>query len=84
MAFLFQLSVKFITLNKDEGKEERRKIDMGASWAKWDYRDTSEIMSEINALTPSYGDITHARLLKGERRNSRVRLSTIPALRSCI
>jgi len=44
-----------------------RKIDMGAPWAKWEYSDTSAIMSEINALTPSYGGITHERLLKGER-----------------
>jgi formate dehydrogenase major subunit/formate dehydrogenase alpha subunit len=33
----------------------------------WDYRDTSQIMTEINALTPSYGGITHDRLEKGER-----------------
>jgi predicted molibdopterin-dependent oxidoreductase YjgC len=44
-----------------------RKIDLDAPWAKWDYKDSSAIMSEINALTPSYGGITHARLEKGER-----------------
>ncbi|MBN2116546.1 MAG: molybdopterin-dependent oxidoreductase [Anaerolineales bacterium] len=60
---LFLLS----SFDKDDKEEERRKINMDALWAKWDYRDTSEIMSEINALTPSYGGITHARLLKGER-----------------
>jgi len=38
-----------------------------APFASWDYRDTSAIMSEINALTPSYGGITHARLEAGER-----------------
>ncbi len=60
---------------EEEKKEESdalslskgRKTDMDAPWAKWDYRDTSQIMSEINAVTPSYGGITHARLLKGER-----------------
>jgi formate dehydrogenase major subunit/formate dehydrogenase alpha subunit len=43
------------------------RIDMDAPWAKWDYKNTSEIMDEINALTPSYAGITHARLEKGER-----------------
>ncbi len=38
-----------------------------AQYSGWNYKDTSDIMSEINALTPSYGGITHARLLKGER-----------------
>ncbi|HLF73428.1 MAG TPA: molybdopterin-dependent oxidoreductase, partial [Anaerolineales bacterium] len=50
-----------------ETKEESRKIDPDAPWAKWDYEDTSAIMNEINALTPSYGGITHQRLLHGER-----------------
>ena len=40
---------------------------MDAPWAKWDYKDSSAIMDEINALTPSYGGITHTRLEKGER-----------------
>ena len=39
----------------------------GGQFAGWEYADSSEIMSEINALTPSYGGITHARLEKGER-----------------
>jgi len=43
------------------------RINAEAKYAGWDYKDTSEIMSEINALTPSYGGITHARLEKGER-----------------
>ena len=38
-----------------------------APYCGWDYEDTSEIMSEINALTPSYGGITHERLANGER-----------------
>jgi formate dehydrogenase alpha subunit len=47
------------------GSSEQVRSD--APYSSWDYRDTSEIMSEINALTPSYGGITHERLLKGER-----------------
>jgi formate dehydrogenase major subunit/formate dehydrogenase alpha subunit len=35
--------------------------------AGWDYADTSAIMDEINALAPSYGGITHARIEAGER-----------------
>jgi formate dehydrogenase major subunit/formate dehydrogenase alpha subunit len=38
-----------------------------APFAGWDYADTDDVMSEINALTPSYGGITHARLEKGQR-----------------
>jgi len=38
-----------------------------APYAGWDYPDTTAIMAEINALTPSYGGITHARLETGER-----------------
>ena len=38
-----------------------------APFSGWNYRDSSEIMTEINAVTPSYGGITHARLDKGER-----------------
>jgi formate dehydrogenase alpha subunit len=43
------------------------RVQPDAPYAGWDYRDTSGIMTEINALTPSYGGITHARLDKGER-----------------
>lgn len=42
-----------------------REINAG-KYAGWDYPDTSAIMSEINALTPSYGGITHARLDDGK------------------
>jgi formate dehydrogenase alpha subunit len=38
-----------------------------AQFAGWEYVDTDAIMSEINALTPSYGGITHSRLEKGQR-----------------
>ncbi|CAG0929623.1 formate dehydrogenase major subunit [Thermoflexales bacterium] len=39
----------------------------GGSHAAWSYASTSDIMSEINALTPSYAGVTHDRLEKGER-----------------
>jgi predicted molibdopterin-dependent oxidoreductase YjgC len=38
-----------------------------APYAGWEYADTTAVMAEVNALTPSYGGITHARLDKGER-----------------
>lgn len=42
------------------------RVPLEAPYSGWEYRDTSEIMAEINALTPSYGGITHERLEKGE------------------
>jgi len=44
-----------------------QRVQSEAQFSSWDYVNTSEIMSEINALTPSYGGITHARLETGER-----------------
>ena len=46
---------------------EGRTLDPDAPYAAWQYRDTADIMVEINTLAPSYGGITHARLEKGER-----------------
>jgi predicted molibdopterin-dependent oxidoreductase YjgC len=40
---------------------------IGGTHADWSYASTSDIMSEINALTPSYAGVTHDRLEKGER-----------------
>ena len=40
---------------------------LNGPFAGWDYPDASAIMAEINALAPSYGGITHARLEAGER-----------------
>jgi predicted molibdopterin-dependent oxidoreductase YjgC len=40
---------------------------IGGPQADWSYASTSDIMSEINALTPSYAGVTHDRLNKGER-----------------
>lgn len=42
-----------------------REIQPG-KYAAWDYPDTNSIMTEINALTPSYGGITHSRLENGK------------------
>ena len=42
-------------------------LPLDGPFAGWDYPDTSAIMDEINALAPSYGGITHARLEAGER-----------------
>jgi formate dehydrogenase, alpha subunit, archaeal-type len=36
-------------------------------FSKWEYNDTSEIMSEIAAVTPSYAGVSFARLEAGER-----------------
>jgi len=38
-----------------------------APHSAWEYADTSAIMAEIGALTPSYAGVTHARLEAGER-----------------
>jgi formate dehydrogenase major subunit/formate dehydrogenase alpha subunit len=40
---------------------------IGGSHADWSYASTSDIMIEINALTPSYAGVTFDRLEKGER-----------------
>ena len=42
------------------------RVPFETPYSRWEYRDTGEIMSEINAVTPSYGGITYARLEKGE------------------
>jgi formate dehydrogenase major subunit/formate dehydrogenase alpha subunit len=39
----------------------------GGTHAAWSYASTSDIMTEINALTPSYAGVTHDRLEKGDR-----------------
>jgi len=45
----------------------RERVQREAPYSGWEYADTSAIMSEINAVTPSYGGITHERLEAGER-----------------
>jgi formate dehydrogenase major subunit/formate dehydrogenase alpha subunit len=50
-----------------------RQVDTGspteaaAPFRGWNYPDTSAIMAEIAALTPSYAGINHSRLERGER-----------------
>jgi formate dehydrogenase major subunit/formate dehydrogenase alpha subunit len=61
------ISEQSSVISDQSAMDSGRRIDMEATWAKWDYKNSSEIMNEINALTPSYGGITHARLEKGER-----------------
>jgi len=55
---------KLILANPAEGE---RTLDLTAPWAGWDYQSPNQIMSEINALAPSYAGITHQRLNNGER-----------------
>jgi len=43
------------------------RVRMEAPFAKWDYADTWDILTEINAVAPSYAGITKARLERGER-----------------
>ncbi len=43
------------------------RVQNEAPFSSWEYHNTSDILFEINALTPSYGGITHARLEAGER-----------------
>ena len=39
----------------------------GGAQAGWNYENTSQIMAEIAALTPSYAGVSHERLERGER-----------------
>lgn len=48
-------------------QEGERQMDDTAQWAGWNYTSPDQIMSEINALAPSYAGITHKRLNNGER-----------------
>ncbi len=43
------------------------RVQKDAPHAGWEYTSSAEIMSEINAVAPSYGGVTHARLEAGER-----------------
>jgi predicted molibdopterin-dependent oxidoreductase YjgC len=47
--------------------EVSKMIDPDAPWARWNYASSVDILTEINALTPSYAGVTHARLEVGER-----------------
>jgi formate dehydrogenase major subunit/formate dehydrogenase alpha subunit len=50
-----------------ESSKSSRKVDVDAPWARWTYTSSTDIMTEINALAPSYAGVTHARLENGER-----------------
>jgi predicted molibdopterin-dependent oxidoreductase YjgC len=44
-----------------------REIDLSAPQACWQYANTSEIMTELAAVTPSYAGVNYQRLEAGER-----------------
>ena len=46
---------------------ERKQISKDAPHAQWNYSNPEEIMTEINALTPSYAGITYERLRNREQ-----------------
>jgi predicted molibdopterin-dependent oxidoreductase YjgC len=49
-----------------------------APFAAWDYTNTSDIMKEAAALTPSYAGVTHARLERGDRLQWPVKDQSLP------
>jgi predicted molibdopterin-dependent oxidoreductase YjgC len=44
-----------------------RKVDVDAPWARWNYASSIDILTEINALAPSYAGVTRARLENGDQ-----------------
>ena len=56
---LQQLAHRLIMLRAVEIRED-------APWWAWDYDSPSDVMTEINALTPIYGGITYERLDRGD------------------
>jgi formate dehydrogenase major subunit/formate dehydrogenase alpha subunit len=46
--------------------EGQRQVNM-APFSGWNYSDTSQIMDEVAALTPSYAGVSHERLEHGEQ-----------------
>lgn len=44
-----------------------QKIVQNTTYGGWNYHQSSEIMDEIAALTPSYAGVSHERLIHGER-----------------
>jgi predicted molibdopterin-dependent oxidoreductase YjgC len=50
-----------------ETLQSSRSIDVDAPWARWKYTSAADIMTEVNALAPSYAGVTHARLEQGDR-----------------
>jgi formate dehydrogenase major subunit/formate dehydrogenase alpha subunit len=63
-----ELARRILQLNAEmPSQAHQRTINREAPWFGWDYPSSSAIMTEINALTPSYAGITHTRLENGER-----------------
>lgn len=54
-----EIAKRIIVLGKREIKS--------APYSDWEYNDSSDIMSEITAVTPSYAGVSHVRLEAGER-----------------
>jgi len=52
--------------------------DPGASHAAWDYEGPSDVMREVNALTPIYAGVTYPRLDRGAQLQWPVRDKTHP------
>jgi formate dehydrogenase major subunit/formate dehydrogenase alpha subunit len=50
-----------------ETMQTSRSVDVDAPWARWTYSSAADIMTEINALAPSYAGVTHARLERGDQ-----------------
>ena len=50
-----------------ESMQTSRSVDVDAPWARWKYTSAADIMTEINALAPSYAGVTHTRLEQGDR-----------------
>jgi predicted molibdopterin-dependent oxidoreductase YjgC len=49
----------------DDGQQtadDKTRSIVDGPWSGWNYTSPADIMREINALTPSYGGITHVRL----------------------
>jgi formate dehydrogenase alpha subunit len=55
-----------ITMNLANRILNEHNLSPDAPYAKWQYSRSEDILSEINALTPSYAGITSDRLKKGE------------------
>ena len=45
----------------------KRVMDVDAVYAGWIYNSPAEVMTEVAALTPIYGGVSHTRLQSGER-----------------
>jgi formate dehydrogenase major subunit/formate dehydrogenase alpha subunit len=50
-----------------ESIQTSRSVDVDAPWARWKYTSAADIMTEVNALAPSYAGVTHPRLEQGDR-----------------